>query len=78
MRDERLALIVSSRLHCRGADSPACARPDVWPPGTPPVGGQMPTKRFFTEDVYVLRWQWRRVAEAIVAAKAQLKAAGLL
>ena len=38
----------------------------------------MPTKRFFTEDVYVLRWQWRRVAEAIVAAKAQLKAAGLL
>eukprot|EP01050_Picozoa_sp_SAG11_P006249 SAG11_NODE_478_length_9117_cov_6.916168_1_plen_71_part_10 len=37
-------------------------------PETPPVGN-VPRSRFFTEDPYVLRWQWRRVADAIVLVK---------
>eukprot|EP01050_Picozoa_sp_SAG11_P019222 SAG11_NODE_3029_length_2753_cov_8.497739_1_plen_53_part_10 len=31
--------------------------------------GNVPRSRFFTEDPYVLRWQWRRVADAIVLVK---------
>ena len=74
-----LAAAAAAGLRVAPADADALAVPDCvfagWPE-TPPVGN-VPRARFFTEDPFVLRWQWRRVANAIVSVKAQLVGAGV-